>query len=815
MTAPAEALADPVGTVVCLVTTADPALERDLVRRIVEQAGGRSKRRRLAVELAGNPSVLTTGRSPASKAAGDLLLALRAVGATGISLPWCADCGHRVTSVQRRGGHWYCAPCYVRPEDCAGCGNTRQVAFRDRQGRPRCSKCPDQDAGDPLLALVEVIVVTDPGLPAEAAAAAVKATVTKQAHLQKLAWLLRDEPGLLTGDGAKAPFPVVLRLIDALCEAGATRISRPACPRCGRVIALSKQRDGLRICRNCFARARAVPCAKCRTVSEPAARDGQGRPLCSYCLVSDPVNLEECVRCRRRRQVSTRTPEGPVCATCNPRDIMACSSCGRAVPCAVSKITGQPRCGACSRSLAQCSRCGQLATARAGTRDAPLCGDCAVPDPGLLKACPGCGSPGRLIAGACRRCHLRQRLDELLAGSTGHVRPELQILHQTLAATDRPAAVLAWLSSGTPQAMLTELAAGLRPLTHAALDELPETKPLTHLRSVLVATGALPARDEHLVQLERWIAQAVARRADRQEKEILHRYAAWHVLRRLRQRNRGTHTTSGQASVARRNITAAAAFLDWLAARGLTLASCPQGDLDEWTAAASTSQRGPAGHFIRWARSQKLTGLDFPATRWTGPTRVIDAEGRWAQARRLLHDRTLKPGDRVAGLLLLLYAQQPATISRLTLGHIQAGDGEVRLQLGREPVVLPEPLAGLILHLAAARRGHATTGDQGTSPWLLPGGRPGQPISPYRLSERLRQIGIQPGPARSAALFQLATELPAAILARMLGIHIDVAVAWQRISAGDWMTYAADVSRRPPQEQPSPSPGRPLETETS
>lgn len=92
--------------------------------------------------------------------------------------------------------------------------------------------------------------------------------------------------------------------------------------------------------------------------------------------------------------------------------------------------------------------------------------------------------------------------------------------------------------------------------------------------------------------------------------------------------------------------------------------------------------------------------------------------------------------------------------------------------------------------------GHATTGDQGTSLWLLPGGRPGQPISPYRLSERLRQIGIQPGSARSTALFQLATELPAAILARLLGIHVAVAVAWQRISAGDWMTYAADVSRR-------------------
>jgi hypothetical protein len=30
----------------------------------------------------------------------------------------------------------------------------------------------------------------------------------------------------------------------------------------------------------------------------------------------------------------------------------------------------------------------------------------------------------------------------------------------------------------------------------------------------------------------------------------------------------------------------------------------------------------------------------------------------------------------------------------------------------------------------------------------------------------------------------------------MLGIHITVAVAWQHVSAGDRMTYAADVSRR-------------------
>jgi hypothetical protein len=54
------------------------------------------------------------------------------------------------------------------------------------------------------------------------------------------------------------------------------------------------------------------------------------------------------------------------------------------------------------------------------------------------------------------------------------------------------------------------------------------SKPLTHLRSVLVATGALPARDEHFIQLERWATQTAAGRADPQEKEILHRYATRH-----------------------------------------------------------------------------------------------------------------------------------------------------------------------------------------------------------------------------------------------------------------------------------------------
>jgi hypothetical protein len=352
----------------------------------------------------------------------------------------------------------------------------------------------------------------------------------------------------------------------------------------------------------------------------------------------------------------------------------------------------------------------------------------------------------------------------------------------------------AWLNKSAAPAILRELTG--KDLTHRALDELPAGKPAEHLRAILVAIGTLPARDEQLSRLERWTAQIIAERPHPDQQQLLHRYAVWHVTRRLRARLGGAHATHGQVVAAQRNIRAAVALLGWLTARGLTLAAAGQGDLEEWLASAQPTHRTDAGNFVRWARRHKLTRLDFAAIRWGGPTGTIDTETRWEQARWLLHDGTLKPDDRAAGLLVLLYAQHASAISQLTLGHIQASGGQVSIRLGREPVILPEPLDALVLQLAATRRGHAAIGDQGTSPWLFPGGQPGRPISAFRLAERLRQLGIRSGESRSAALFQLATDLPAAVLARMLGIHITVAVAWQRAAAGDWSAYAAEVSRR-------------------
>jgi hypothetical protein len=793
-----EVLDDPIGVIVNLVANVEPSLDRAVIAEVAAGVtGGRAKRRRLAQALLDKPVVLADGSSPAPRVVADLLIALRKAGATRISPPVCTDCGKQLRTFQRRGEHWYCAVCGPRREPCAACGQVRPINMRDRDGRPRCAKCSPDDGRDPVDTVVDLVMGVDPTLSADAVIAALTAAAPRTGQRHQLSWALADRPDLLTGAGAQAPVPSVLRLIDNLCDAGAKTITHPACPGCQRVIHLHRPINGTWLCRNCTAKSRAQPCSRCGAVREAATRDEDGRPLCPHCLITDPANHETCVECRRRLPVSIRTPDGPLCQNCRPLPTLICSICQRSAPCETSMVTGQPWCKACQQWWARCATCGEMRPVRAGSRDEPLCGTCARPEASFWRACPTCGEQNRIRGNRpCVRCALRQRLRDLLRDQTGTIRPELRALYDNLADDERPTTVLSWLDLSRATDILRELGAGSRPVSHATLDDLPDGNPVEHLRSMLVCLGTLPPRDEQMIRLDRWVTRIIDERTDPDQQQILRRYGVWHLLRRLRRRVEGTETTHNQLATARQHLRGAIALLDWLDAHGLTLTTWQQPDLDRWLTDDNATHRREAGHFVRWANKQKLTHLNYPAVKWGGPTRVIDTETRWNQARWLLHDHTVKPEDRVAGLLVLLYAQWPSAISRLTLKHIEHHDNQVRLRLGHEPIVLPDPLAALVLQLVDTRRGKAALGDSGASPWLFPGGQPGRPISAFGLGDRLRQLGLHPGQARSTALFQLATDLPAAMLAEMLGIHITVAVAWQRASSGDWTNYAAEVSRR-------------------
>ncbi|MGW7574375.1 site-specific integrase [Streptomyces sp. NPDC054765] len=767
-------------------------------------AGGRAKSRSLAKALAIRLTDLTDGRSPAPRDIGDLLIEPRKVGASAIAPPVCAECGKKLRTLQRKGQDWYCGVCGQETAECTACGNVRRVGFRDRKGLPRCSMCPDIDDRDPVTVVHELIATIAPGADRDVVAEALRRTAPHRPHYRRrVVWALEENPRLLTGEGYLAPHRAILKFVDLLHEAGVAGIVLPACPRCQRVVRIDKPLDGQPVCRNCIAKSRIEECVRCGARREPVTRDDQGRPLCPNCLITDPANLETCIVCGKSRLVNSRTADGPICPNCRPLPVLLCSICGHTAPCTLSKLTSLPRCGGCDRRQAHCTVCGRLRGIHSGTADAPVCGPCTTPDAELWCPCPTCGQAERLHApGPCPRCTLKQRLYELLAGDTGSISPKLQPLRDALADTERAATAMRWLSKGIVSTVLSDLGSGRRPLTHEALDELPEGKVVEHIRSVLVATEVLPRRDEQMVRLERDVKDLVASHATAEGRKILHRYATWHLLRRLRRRSRGKEITHYQLTGTRQHLRAAVPLLDWLEEQNLILATCRQADLERWMTSDGVRHRREAGHFVRWALAQKIArDLSFPAVRWNGPSQAMDDEARWDTARRLLHDDTVKPEDRLAGLLLLLYAQWPAAISRLTVDHIEETDGAVRIRLGAVPVVFPAPVAELALHQVAVRRSHAVLG-RTESPWLFPGGQPGRPISAWGMGERLRKLGIRLAEARSTALFQLATELPAAVLARTLGIDITVAVKWQRAAAGDWAAYAAEVSRR---TSPQPS----------
>jgi hypothetical protein len=191
----------------------------------------------------------------------------------------------------------------------------------------------------------------------------------------------------------------------------------------------------------------------------------------------------------------------------------------------------------------------------------PVCRDCTV---SAFPDCPACADSPRPASApaACWNCGCGNCWPARAAA--------LRPLREALAATDPPGTALRWLARPRVAAVLSGIAASGRDLCHGELDRLEQTPVLAHLRSVLVATGTLPARDELMARLERFTADALDGRPDPDQRQILRRYATWHLLRRLRSRNNGRPVTREQQNVVQQQVRAAAALLDWLDARRLT-----------------------------------------------------------------------------------------------------------------------------------------------------------------------------------------------------------------------------------------------------
>lgn len=141
---------------------------------------------------------------------------------------------------------------------------------------------------------------------------------------------------------------------------------------------------------------------------------------------------------------------------------------------------------------------------------------------------------------------------------------------------------------------------------------------------------------------------------------------------------------------------------------------------------------------------------------------------------------------------MLLYAQPLSRVAVMTIDAVTTTDTGVSVRFGTQVVVVPDPLATHLTTLVATGRAHHIgIGSTAPSRWLFPGHLPGRPITAIRLGQRLGVFGIDARAARRAAQRQLAAQVPAVVLAEMLGIAITTAVHWVHAAGGDWANYAA------------------------
>ncbi|MEE1931216.1 hypothetical protein V1J52_24065 [Streptomyces sp. TRM 70351] len=133
------------------------------------------------------------------------------------------------------------------------------------------------------------------------------------------------------------------------------------------------------------------------------------------------------------------------------------------------------------------------------------------------------------------------------------------------------------------------------PLTHEAIQALPNWRTAAYLRDLLMDSGVLPHIDRRLLLFERWLAQQLAATADTEHARLLQHFATWHQLRKLRAKAAKGPLGTSTTQECRQQITQAGAFLAWLAARHVALSACTQTDLDAWHAKKYATRR-PARH---------------------------------------------------------------------------------------------------------------------------------------------------------------------------------------------------------------------------
>lgn len=421
-----------------------------------------------------------------------------------------------------------------------------------------------------------------------------------------------------------------------------------------------------------------------------------------------------------------------------------------------------------------------------------VCADCAGVE--SVFACTSCGSEEDPYSySRCARCFVADLLTEVLTDpATGRIHERMVPLFTLLTTSRRPQSTYWWLTrpGSVAQDVLSGLASGRLPISHDTFrDQLPMDRRHCYIRDLLTSTGVLEPYWPAIERIHPWLATLVAEHPPAHA-EVLNRYARWHVLRRLRQHATAGTLTSSVVNGGRSSIRAAARLMDWADSQGTTISNLTQPQLEHYLTEHPGARSSTATFLVWLGTSRTNTQLSLAHPRQMPPQVTMSEEARWRGVELLLHETTINSHTRVAGLFLLLFAWPLNRILRLTHDHVeQLPDGRVTVTFDSLPIELPPVLAPIVAeHLRGPGRASYRAGD---TPWLFPGRLPGRPLVTETVRGVLVSHGIHPRASRSAALFSLASQIPAPVLADLVGISDATAVQWAKLAARDWSNFVA------------------------
>lgn len=478
--------------------------------------------------------------------------------------------------------------------------------------------------------------------------------------------------------------------------------------------------------------------------------------------MSRPRTSASCARCERTDvRLATTWPEGRICRRCYQRATRihgTCPACGthRLLP---GLIGGEPACRDCAGIPKDfhCTRCGR--------EDEPV------------------------RAGLCAHCCLTDDLTHLFDDGRGQVAAHLQPLFDALTSQKHARSAKIWLTVN-PDAttLIRALAHGELPIEHPTFTEHPTPRRVAFLRELCIEHGLLPPVHLDIERFQSWLASKTAL-AHPDDGRLITQYGRWVHLNRMHHLAETGQLKKGTFLSAKQSTTVALDFLSYLRAHAAAPTACSQADIDNWLTGGPTT-RSLARGFIRWAiQHGHMPAIEIPY-RLAKTTPVITQQQRLEHIQQLLAPTALRPLERTAALLLLLYGQPLARIARMRLDQLHMTDDGITIRFATDRLRIPEPFAGVVrAHLNDLP--NLNTSAHRENSWVFPGVQPGQHIHQSTLMNLLRDAGIDLRGAKNASLRELVLQMPAPIVADSFNYSYTVAEQHRRNAGAQFTDYLA------------------------